>query len=208
MKPCSRCVVWWSAATGAGYTGTMRFFSTRVVTSVSVDQATTSVRLGRGANGLSGLCTPAPCPLGKAAPDGGGVPGGNGELSVCADTPNTTAPLSHRPHEEGSHRHRVPGWLQWESVGVAHATVFAQGQTLAGRLEFRHADFFALAGLQAFGRALVRRGHAAVALDVFFHLLVGMLGQGGSRTGARRTGTEQLFSWDHLELRSWETSTR
>ena len=94
------------------------------------------------------------------------------------------------------------------SVGVAHATVLAQSQTLAGRLEFRHADFFTFPGLQALGRAFVRSGHAAVALDVFFHFLVGVLRQGGGATGARRTGTERLFSWDHLELRSWETSTR
>jgi hypothetical protein len=75
------------------------------------------------------------------------------------------------------------------SVGVAHATVFAQSQTLAGRLEFRHADFFTFPGLQALGRAFVRSGHAAVALDVFFHFLVGVLRQGGS--GQEHGGQEQ-----------------
>lgn len=65
-------------------------------------------------------------------------------------------------------------------MGVAHATVFTQCQTFACRLEFRHADFFTLARFQAFGSTFVRCGHAAVALDVFLHFLVGMLGQGGT----------------------------
>ncbi|MBU4325520.1 MAG: hypothetical protein KKG49_19990, partial [Gammaproteobacteria bacterium] len=60
-----------------------------VFTSVNTDQATTSVRGLSGANGLSGLCTPAPWPCGTAdgAPAGaeaGGDP--NGDDRVCAKT--------------------------------------------------------------------------------------------------------------------------
>ena len=75
---------------GAGvYTGTMRLFCTTVFTSVSTDQATTSERGLSGANGLSGLCTPAPWPCGS----GDGVPAGaeaagdpNGDDRACAKT--------------------------------------------------------------------------------------------------------------------------
>ena len=47
-------------------------FPALVLRSVNTDQATTSVRACSGANGLSGLCTPAPCPCGSAD----GVPAG------------------------------------------------------------------------------------------------------------------------------------
>jgi hypothetical protein len=40
------------------------FFSARVFTAVSTDQGTTSARSGSGANGLFGLCTPGPVPMG------------------------------------------------------------------------------------------------------------------------------------------------
>jgi hypothetical protein len=40
------------------------FFSARVFTAVSNDQGTTSARSGNGANGLLGLCTPGPVPMG------------------------------------------------------------------------------------------------------------------------------------------------
>lgn len=93
-------------------------------------------------------------------------------------------------------------------MGVTHAAVFAQRQTLAGGLEFLHADFFSFAGFQALGRSFVRSGHAAVAFDVFLRFLVGMLGQGSA--GQKHGSQEQkgFFHRDHLKLRSWETSTR
>jgi hypothetical protein len=45
-----------------GNTGRTRFFSTLVLTVVSSDQASTSVRSFNCGNGLFGLCTPAPLP--------------------------------------------------------------------------------------------------------------------------------------------------
>ena len=47
-----------------GNTGSTRFFSTLVFTAVSTDQGSTSERSCSGANGLFGLCTPAPTPMG------------------------------------------------------------------------------------------------------------------------------------------------
>ena len=58
---------------------------------------------------------------------------------------------------------------------VLHAAVFANGQTLASRLEFLLTCVRLLAGLQAFGGGFVRSGHGAVTLDVLFDFLVGML---------------------------------
>ena len=48
-------------------TGRIRFFSVLVLTSVSTDQAITSLRGSSGANGLPAPCVPAPLPAGGAA---------------------------------------------------------------------------------------------------------------------------------------------
>lgn len=74
---------------------------------------------------------------------------------------------------------------------MAHAAIFAKGQALAGRLQFGHADFLALAGLQAPGGAFVGSGHGAVAPDVFLDLVVGVLGvnrQRGQQTRHKGNG--------------------
>ena len=61
------------------------------------------------------------------------------------------------------------------SVDVFHAAVFADGQTLAGGLQFFLAHLVFLARFQAFGGGLMGGGHGPVALDVFLGFLVGVL---------------------------------
>jgi hypothetical protein len=57
-------------------------------------------------------------------------------------------------------------------VLVAHATVLANAQALAGRLQSLCANLGLLPRLQALGCALMGSGHGAVARDVFFDLFV------------------------------------
>jgi hypothetical protein len=52
-----------------------------------------------------------------------------------------------------------------------HPTVFANTQTFTGGLKFLRTHIFLFATLQAFGCSLVRCGHGAVALDVFFGIV-------------------------------------
>jgi hypothetical protein len=59
-------------------------------------------------------------------------------------------------------------------VRVLHAAKLANGQALAGGLQFFVAHVFFFAGLQALGGRLVGCGHGAVAGHVFFSLLVTM----------------------------------
>ena len=57
---------------------------------------------------------------------------------------------------------------------VFHAAIFANGQTLAGGLQFLVADVFFLARLKAFGGTFMGGGHRAVPLDIFLRFLVTM----------------------------------
>jgi hypothetical protein len=59
-------------------------------------------------------------------------------------------------------------------VRVLHAAKLANGQALAGGLQFFVAHVFFFAGLQALGGGLMGRGHGAVAGHVFFAFLVAM----------------------------------
>jgi hypothetical protein len=57
---------------------------------------------------------------------------------------------------------------------MLHAAVFANRQTLAGRLQFLQTLVFLFARFQAFSGALVGGGDGAVALDVRLGFLVTM----------------------------------
>lgn len=57
---------------------------------------------------------------------------------------------------------------------MPHAAVFADGQALAGSLQFLEAHVVTLAGLKAFRSSFVRRRHGPVALDVGLKVLFRM----------------------------------
>ena len=69
---------------------------------------------------------------------------------------------------------------------VLHAAVFANGQAFASGLQLLGANIWFLARLQTFGRRLVSRSHGAVALYIFFDLLVAVLGMRYGQHGAER----------------------
>jgi hypothetical protein len=89
-------------------------------------------------------------------------------------------------------------------MGMLHATHLANTQAFACRLQFGHADFFALFGLQAFGGSFMGGSHGAVARGVFSQLLVAV--RLGKRQCARATQQRpQQTSLLHRQLQSKNT---
>lgn len=82
---------------------------------------------------------------------------------------------------------------------MPHAAVLTNRQTLAGGLKFRHADFLALAGLQALGRAFVSGSHGAVTGDVFLDFFFGVLRHSGGRQQGQSQGDPVFFHGVHFD---------
>src|SRR6185369_10141437 len=142
-----RWVFWSRASWALSNAGSTRLFSTRVFAAVSTDQGTTSPRSGNGGNGLFGLCTPGPVPMGA------------GGLS-CAPAETAVSMAS---------RARVffmVGLPGMRSMFVLHPAVFSYSQAFASGLQFFQALVGLPARLQAFGRRFMRGSHGPVALRV------------------------------------------
>lgn len=131
MKPCTRWLRWFSANWLALKTGVIAPLLTLVLTSVSIAHGSTSLRSGRGLNGLLGLCTPAPVPAGNVLDvDLAGAVPGMGELS-CAFAIAAT---------------QTDSAMTVCLMFMLHAAVFANGQTFASGLQFFVASGFVFFG--------------------------------------------------------------
>ena len=99
-----------------------------------------------------------------------------GELS-CARTPTDKNAVTNRAArvEQRTDELVMVGFRLSHSMCVFHSAILANRNPFAGSQEFFVADLFFLAGLQAFGRSLVRSGHGAVANDIGLGFFVAVL---------------------------------
>jgi hypothetical protein len=84
---------------------------------------------------------------------------------------------------------------------VFHATVFTDGDALAGRLELFHARVFAFARFTAFGGSFVRGGHGSVAGNVFLGVFVQRRGEGLG--GEKHVDQQGCCNFGHPDSPVW-----
>src|SRR6185369_4035341 len=146
-----RWVFWSRASWALSNAGSTRLFSTRVLADASSDQGTTSPRSGSGGNGLFGLCTPGPVPMGT-----GGLNCAPAEAAIKTASRATAFFMV-----------ELPGI---RSMFVLQAAVFSNGQAFASGLKIFQALVGLLSRLQAFGRRFMGGCHGPMAPRVLLDL--------------------------------------